>query len=107
MRTSLLPMGNIDMAKDYIIDYTSNETQWYRKWKSGWIEQGGLCKSGTTVTFLIPFQTNTYNINLTNELTDGQSAIVWNRTTKNFNPRSYFQAQTYNNLNQSWYACGY
>ena len=57
MRTSLLPLGNIDMAKDYIIDYGNN----YRKWKSGFIEQWGYT-SDKNVTLPISFSNTNYTI---------------------------------------------
>ena len=44
-------------AGDYVVKtYVSGDT-WYRKYKSGWVEQGGSTMTGSqTVTFLIPFK---------------------------------------------------
>lgn len=43
---------------DYVVDWqtpaASNNYTWYRKYKSGWVEQGGTL-SGKTVTFPVPF----------------------------------------------------
>ena len=44
-------------AGDYVIKTYVSGTTWYRKYKSGWVEQGGSTMTGSqTVTFLIPFK---------------------------------------------------
>lgn len=42
---------------DYVVSSFVNATtgQWYRKYKSGWVEQGGVAANGATITYLIPF----------------------------------------------------
>ena len=54
---------------DYIIESYRNGTEWYRKWKSGWVEQGGYVSNAPTTTteiyivnFLIPFANKDYVI---------------------------------------------
>lgn len=49
-----------NMAKDEIVDYGSTETGWYRKWKSGFIEQGGIT-TNANVTFPIPMNNANYS----------------------------------------------
>lgn len=42
---------------DYIIDsFIDDEGNWYRLYKSGWVEQGGQAATGQTVTFLKPYR---------------------------------------------------
>ena len=43
---------------DYIIESYQSGTSWYRKWKSGWVEQGGVINTTSneySTTFLKPF----------------------------------------------------
>ena len=61
-------MRNVDTdAKaDSVIDYqeptAENGYTWYRKYASGWVEQGGHCtgSTGYTVTFVVPFADTNY-----------------------------------------------
>lgn len=48
---------------DYIVETYKNGNAWYRKWKSGWVEQGDSVKKSTNqVTFPIPFANNDYSL---------------------------------------------
>ena len=42
-----------ELKYDYVVDFqaptSSNNYTWYRKYKSGWVEQGGITTSGTVV----------------------------------------------------------
>lgn len=55
---------------DYVVDsYTDASGNWYRVYKSGWVEQGGITQSLTgsskeTVTFLKPMANNLYSTNI-------------------------------------------
>lgn len=57
---------------DYVTEWQTptaeNNYTWYRKYKSGWVEQGGYLPKSTTVnvviTFLVPMQNNCYNWSL-------------------------------------------
>lgn len=60
---------------DYVVESQVNaDGSWYRKYKSGWLEQGGLVTVfgtvGATVTLLKPFADTTYNIQLTLQTTN-------------------------------------
>jgi len=51
-------VASSDTGADYVVDswHASDGTSWYRKWKSGWIEQGGwISSSSSSVTFPTPF----------------------------------------------------
>ena len=117
MHTAFNPMGVIDMAKDYIIDYGYDGNRWYRKWKSGFIEQGGNIiinlnnANEGTITFLTPFATANYIPQITVYNSNGSwiyGFIKWDsRTQYNF---TYFSAgsKASDTSNGSfWYACGY
>ena len=113
MRTAFNPIGNIDMAKDYIIDYgnngiSGNGYQWYRIWKSGWLEQGGTFKSNTEIIFLKPF-VNTPTI--TGIMIEGgaQRTETWRCLTVSNTSAKFVGAYTGTVYNYifSWYACGY
>lgn len=63
-----LDMGNLAPNIDYVIDYqqptSANNYTWYRKYKSGWIEQGGYVTvssgSSNTVGFLLEMADTNY-----------------------------------------------
>ena len=68
-------LSNVLANIDYVVEFQVNaEDSWYRKYKSGWVEQGGLVTvSGTvgaTVTLLKPFANTAYNIQLTLQTTN-------------------------------------
>lgn len=71
-------LGNVPSNYDYVVESYNSGTNWYRKYKSGWIEQGGLVTVsgyvGTTVTLLKPFANTAYNIQLTLQTTN---AVVY------------------------------
>lgn len=58
-----------EIAKlDAVIDYDSSSdgTIWYRKYKSGWLEQGGKkALDNTTITLVKSYKNTSYNISLT------------------------------------------
>ena len=71
--------NKLDSMK-YVIESGSNEnnTQWYRKWNDGWIEQGGVYNygsfikdlGGANINFLINFSNVNYQIFATPFRTD-------------------------------------
>ena len=94
---------------DYIVESYRNGTNWYRVWKSGWVEQGGTnTTSGTvTITFLKQFATTDYTF----------SALVYNKNTVHnyFDLRQSEKTKTSIKFTDSadqgimiggWYACG-
>lgn len=70
-------LSNVLANIDYVVESkvpTASDPNWYRKYKSGWLEQGGLVTVsglvGATVTLLKPFANTTYNIQLTLQTTN-------------------------------------
>jgi len=67
-------MANAPSNIDYVVEWkmpTEQDRTWYRKYKSGWLEQGGYAVStaGANQIFVFPkpFQTTCYHFNATNE----------------------------------------
>ena len=63
-------LSNIPANYDYVIESktpTADDPSWYRKYKSGWLEQGGISSSvaggaTTTVTLPKPYSNTNYNV---------------------------------------------
>ena len=61
-------LGNIPSNYDYVVESQVNaDGSWYRKYKSGWLEQGGQTPTvaggaTTTVTLLKPYNNAVYNV---------------------------------------------
>lgn len=90
---------------DHVVEtYTDEQGNWYRKYKSGWVEQGGVATSDN-VTLLKPMANANYSVYMSQSYNAGgfssYSAQPYNRTTTSF---SYFQYQGY--FNAFWYVCG-
>ena len=107
---------------DYVVASGGDSTRWYRKYKSGWLEQGGYF-AGTystsqygwhDVTFLKAFADNKYNVNVTAECL--QSDATSTNTTQIRDSINVFGATTDRTntgmkvgglyFNLTWYACG-
>lgn len=101
---------------DTVVDYymSSDGNIWYRKWASGWIEQGGNIvgvDGWFTLTFPKTFSNSNYIIMKTlNWNQDLNEVIVRNffgfhdRTITSARTRCYTTPSGYN---ESWYACGF
>lgn len=98
-------LGNIPSNYDYVVEsYSDDSGNWYRKYKSGWVEQGGVATSDN-VTLLKPMENANYSVYMSQSYNavgySAYSAQPYNRTTTSF---SYFQHQGY--FNAFWYVCG-
>lgn len=93
---------------DYVVDsYHDASGNWYRKYKSGWVEQGGIAQSNgvspITVSLLKPFANTTYWAFATLEQ-DSTSSVCGQKYKSSATTTSF---QTY--LQQGsgrWYASG-
>lgn len=58
--------SNVPANIDYVVEYknpTDSDTGWYRKWKSGKLEQGGIVPATEgNITFLKPFANTNYTV---------------------------------------------
>lgn len=76
---------------DYVISSqeptSSNNYTWYRKYKSGWVEQGGIVSinaaDSTIIALPIPMADTNYQVMAMNEPTDSINAWGWVFTKKN------------------------
>lgn len=98
-------LGNIPSNYDYVVEsYSDDSGNWYRVYKSGWVEQGGVATSDN-VTLLKPMENANYSVYMSQSYNaegySAYSAQPYNRTTTSF---SYFQYQGY--FNAFWYVCG-
>ena len=93
---------------DFVINsYSDANGNWYRKYKSGWVEQGGLSanKGGIVTVSLLQDMANTNyyisaNLYSTSSSTDKGYLILSNKNNTSF------QFNFSNTNNVLWYACG-
>jgi hypothetical protein len=71
----LASSGSADFVVAWQAPTEANEYKWYRKYKSGWVEQGGQFGDGTTgvltVTLPIVMSDTNYNLIVSANVTDG------------------------------------
>lgn len=104
-------LTEINGVADYVIQsWSDSNGNWYRIYKSGWIEQGGICSSGAgvTTTLLQAFSNTNYTLVIgdyiaTSVDTGGASlgTLAHDKTTTTFKV-SQISTHTTN-----WYACGF
>lgn len=99
-----LDLSNVLQNIDYIVDsYSDANGNWYRVYKSGWVEQGGvLAATGTIVrvTFLKPFASTNYRIITGGRLGTGNGYTQG--ITKDQSTSFIYVSET----PFDWYACG-
>lgn len=75
--TDMVPYKPIQLSLeglgDYVVEFQVNsDGSWYRKYKSGWLEQGGI-STGQTVTFLKTFVNTNYTLTTACEYGSGDA----------------------------------
>lgn len=106
---------NLDNTEnvDYVIEWqgpTGSDNQWYRLYKSGWIEQGGMTGSPmTSISKVITFpkkMSGNYTWQVTGSWTPGSSG--YNEGANNMGATGMtLTCSDYNGLYMSWYVCGF
>lgn len=97
-------LSNCPADYDYVVGSgVLEDGSWYRKYKSGWLEQGGLANTNTTVTFPKPFATQPASLLVTS--TNGTSAYCVKPANVSATSFVCWQYQGYY-LPTYWYACG-
>lgn len=101
----------------YVYNTWKNDTNWYRKWSDGWIEQGGSIPNGKSWTWYsttlnTPFTATSYTIVVGVAVTDGSSGANQGAAGYLFGTKktTSFRYRQLNNVDQTmatWYACGY
>lgn len=105
--------ANITDINDHIVQSWTDGTGWWKKYKSGWVEQGGYSSAGNnsagiTTVFYVPFANNTYTIG-TSKVGSGSPVInVVSRTNTSFNANCEGQGGSsyYSGSAMMWTACG-
>jgi hypothetical protein len=111
-----LPTGVSQDTIDYVVEWktpTADDPTWYRKYKSGWLEQGGTAGIGNDGEYFIkfpkPFADTQYTILKTNNwyLTSAAEykwMNIWGKTTTS--ATTYNARQSTGGVGFSWSACG-
>lgn len=94
---------------DYVIESqeptSANNYTWYRKYKSGWVEQGGdFTSAGTTVTLPVTMANTRYSVATTNTISESENYVKWQylgveKTTTSITIRA-------NGTAQAWFVAG-
>ena len=81
-------LSNVDSNIDYIVEKGGDNYQWYRVWKSGRIENGGIYDNGSSVSnfkkqinLLKPFSHQSYNI-LVTPMTQSRGTVCGSISSK-------------------------
>lgn len=104
---------------DYVVAWQSpsaeNNYTWYRKYKSGWVEQGGYTNS-STVTLPLAMADTQYNIQITGDAKSTNNNVYifgcQSRTTTGFSMlgnvvNGSSQSSTANGAQRYWFVCGF
>lgn len=93
-----LPVGDSQNGIDFVVDWQNpteaNGYTWYRKYKSGWVEQGGYGISGSSgaITLSIEIADTNYHITFggSGSANNNNTAVVvgYNKTTTGFTIQS-------------------
>ena len=111
-------LGNIPTNYDYVVESqlptADNGYTWYRKYKSGWVEQGGIVFPTTTtptrvsITLPVIMSSNMYSVQVTggdNVADAGEYSYYTNRTTTGFDILHSHTASSYT-IGDSWQVSG-
>lgn len=85
----------LPQAMDYVVESklpTEEDSSWYRRYKSGWLEQGGI-SVGDTVSYPVAFASAVYGLILTGHFSGSYYASLVN--TKTATGFTVFQGQGY------------
>lgn len=107
--TPALPDG-IDFVVDSQVPSAENGYTWYRKYQSGWIEQGGTINRANIV-FPVPFVTTNYTVLAISDMIDGGvgtiSICYANKTTTSVSLQVRWNGGARDNAQRMWTAHGF
>ena len=117
-RISLLETNKVDKeGAAWVVDTYHNDTEWYRIWSDGWIEQGGIMLANVyvnvrhTITFPTAFSSTNYSFNTTavwNGNMDGAYLGEYTSDVRSqLKERTTTSIQCIYTMTRTWYACGY
>lgn len=98
------PESPTDVVIEYQAPTSANGGAWYRKYASGWVEQGkNQSTMNTTITLLVPMANADYFIGFVGfTIANHGAQYINNKTTTSFG--TYSNAN--NSLTQAWWVCG-
>lgn len=107
-------LGNIPTNYDYVVESqmptADNGYTWYRKYKSGWVEQGGTSSSGVTVTLPVVMVDNSYTLVFGNDMYSenvGTAIIVYGlKTASSFLAQGRWNGGGTGGIGFSWHVSG-
>lgn len=104
-------LSNISSNIDYIVESGGNDSKWYKKYKSGWIHQGGVVvlssKTPSVISLLKPMANSSYVICVAGygtSVSDGTGQLIANVTTTSFSFAN--NATNANTGNSRWLIIG-
>ncbi|MBR3603327.1 MAG: hypothetical protein IKL48_01335 [Elusimicrobiaceae bacterium] len=102
--------SNIPPAYNYVVEsYSDEDGNWYRVWKSGWLEQGGIVPTGSntyvSVSFLKPFADTNYYVSVPSLQDNSTVQSVWGAITAKSESNTYFKTLSLAYV-RKYYACG-
>lgn len=105
-------LSNVSENIDYVIEIGGNQLQWYRKYKSGWIEQGGLRQmpnEPVTINLMKPYINTDFNIVISpnSNVNSWPIAYISSKASTAFTMDGTGNYQTSaRTIYFSWFACG-
>jgi hypothetical protein len=105
-----LPMGDSQDGVDFVVDWqrptSENGRTWYRKYKSGWVEQGGTLPSGSSsVTLPIAMEDSSYSVQIFYINNNSTSNITFQRVSTDSQSATGFTSPSANS-DRRWILCG-
>jgi len=105
--------GNTNMI-DYVVakqdPSAGNNYTWYRKYKSGWVEQGGLGGTTLTVTLPVPMSDTNYIITTGNNYYSASGgtpvAVYYDKTTTGFKLQGRWNGSATSGIGACWHVSG-
>ena len=110
--------NNIPSNYDYVVESHTNEFSWYRKYKSGWVEQGGRTDtlgSNAVAQIVLPIEmkTTSYSVLIGTAANDAENTagrigvIGKTLTTTGFSISNQGWTNSYNGMKTFWQVKGY
>lgn len=99
-------LSNISSNIDYVIESGSNGSQWYRKYKSGWLEQGGFCARGISIVYQKPFVDSNYALTVGLYSRNSQNGSIYKNISFNSKTSTGFTGTDSVGGDLDWIAIG-
>jgi hypothetical protein len=111
-------LANVNSNIDYVVEsWNDGAGGWYRKYRSGWVEQGGVVEVGAkskdfSVALFVEYSNTNYNVlpyvllvDKTGDYRGDSSASAYGYTETGFSMTAYSESDTINTV--GWEAKGY